>query len=515
MIRLGLVVNPVAGLGGRVGLGGSDGTEVQRRALSLGAVPCAGERAAAALAELACRTRDFELVTASGAMGEAAARTASVAARVVYRSRLGAPGTPGATGATGPRDTVEAVRALVAEGVGLLLFAGGDGTARDVLDALGEAAGVPVLGIPTGVKMHSAVFAVNPRAAGEVAATWASARTRPQVRDAEVMDRDEAELRLGRLTSRLYGWLPVPYVPVRVQQRKAGSTVVPPEAVGGIAAELASRLTPDEFLILGPGTTTQAVAAALGAEVPLTGVSALVRADGEGGVRTCGCVAGTCGCVGGAAGTCGCVEGVAGTCGCVVAGRAVPRAPKCPPPSPSVSLPPNPVELRPPRPLGRRGRPPGAERAGKGAAPLAPGPPRSAPAPPPGPAPDGSAPAQPQHRPHPARSPAPPPYRTAATHLTSTHLLTLTHHHPALIALSPIGGQGFLLGRGNQQISPEVLRAVGPDKLLVLATESKLAALHGRPLLIDTGDASLDAELSGYLTVLTGRGRTALYRLSH
>ncbi|MFJ2743797.1 ATP-NAD kinase family protein [Streptomyces sp. NPDC087440] len=452
-MRLGLVVNPVAGLGGRVGLGGSDGRDVQRRAVELGAVPGAGERSAVALGELACRAREFELFAASGAMGEESARAAGVPVRVVYRSR------PGATGA---RDTVAAVRALAGV-VDLLLFAGGDGTARDVLEA---DAGIPVLGIPTGVKMHSAVFAVNPRAAGEIVAGWASGLGRPEIRPAEVMDRDETELRRGRLTSRLYGWLPVPYVPVRVQQRKAGSSGVSPEAVGGIAAELGSRVGEGDVLVLGPGTTTRAVAAALGAEIPLTGVTALVReaaGDGCGCGCGCGCVEGCCSC----RGLCPRTPGLAPapplhldprgsctvSCGCVVAGRAVPRAPEgaaAQPPSPSAS-----------------------------------------------------------------RRQAAPSYRPLATHLTSAQLLTLATHHPLLLALSPIGGQGFLLGRGNQQISPEVLRTLTPGKLLVLATEAKLAALHNRPLLIDTGDDALDAELSGYVTVLTGRGRTALYRLSH
>ncbi len=471
MIRLGLVVNPVAGLGGRVGLGGSDGTRTQRRAVELGAVPCAVDRSTAALAELACRTRDVELLTAAGAMGEASARAAGLPARVVHRPRH--------PGATGPRDTVEAVGALAGD-VDLLLFAGGDGTARDVLAALGEEARLPVLGIPTGVKMHSAVFAVHPRAAGEIAAGWASGPGRPRLRPAEVMDRDEAELRHGRLASRLYGWLPVPYVPVRVQQRKAGSTGASPEALGGIAAELASRAGAEDLLVLGPGTTTRAVAAALGAEVPLTGVTALVRADGGGGASHCPCREphpGTLECTPLAPLHSDPQHDGTFPCGCAVVDRAVPRAP-------DGALPP----LESPRVVGR---PPSRSR------------------------PAGTPPAPPHPPARPERPPGLPPYRPLATHLTSARLRALARHHPLLLALSPIGGQGFLLGRGNQQISPEVLRTLAPGKLLVLATEAKLAALHGRPLLIDTGDDALDAELSGYVTVLTGRGRTALYRLSH
>ncbi|SFY06176.1 NAD(+)/NADH kinase [Streptomyces atratus] len=380
MTRVGLVVNPVAGLGGRVGLGGTDGPDRARTALSLGARPLAGARAAAALGELAARAgepaRDELLVvTAAGPLGAESAAAAGLTERIVYAAGTGRD--------TSAADTAAAVRAVVAEGVGLLLFAGGDGTARDVLGALGDVP-CPVLGVPTGVKMHSAVFAVSPRAAGEVAAAWLARTGRVRVRDAEVMDRDEDALGEGRVTSRLFGWLPVPDVPVRVQQRKTGSSAALPEAVGGIAAEAAERVGAG-LLVLGPGSTTRAVAAALGADVSLTGVDVLA--------------------------------------------------------------------LRP-------GHPP----------------------------------------------------RVVARDAGEDALLALG---PAWIALSPIGGQGFLLGRGNQQISPRVLRAAGGrERLLVLCTETKLAALGGRPLLLDTGDDALDAELSGHLPVITGRRRTSLYRLA-
>ncbi|MGW1408784.1 ATP-NAD kinase family protein [Streptomyces sp. NPDC002403] len=383
MTKVGLVVNPVAGLGGRVGLGGTDGPDRARTALSLGARPQAGARATAALGELAARTggpaRDGLLVvTAAGPLGAESVAAAGLTERIVYAAGTGRD--------TSAADTAAAVRAVVAEGVGLLLFAGGDGTARDVLGALGSPGDVscPVLGVPTGVKMHSAVFAVSPRAAGEVAAAWLARTGGVRLRDAEVMDRDEDALGQGRVTSRLFGWLPVPDVPVRVQQRKTGSGAAAPEAVGGIAAEVAERVGAGR-LVLGPGSTTRAVAAALGADVSLTGVDVL--------------------------------------------------------------------DLRP-------GRPP----------------------------------------------------RVVARDAGEDALLALG---PAWIVLSPIGGQGFLLGRGNQQISPRVLRAAGGrERLLVLCTEAKLAALGGRPLLLDTGDDALDAELSGHLPVITGRRHTSLYRLA-
>lgn len=372
--RIALVVNPVAGLGGRVGLKGSDGAAVQQRARDLGARPSAADRAHLTIRHLRLLAPEVDLLTAGAPMGFEGVGT------VVHRPA----GEP-----TGAADTRAAVRALTGAGAELLLFCGGDGTARDVLDALGPAAAVPVLGIPAGVKMHSAVFALHPRAAAEVAAAWARGAG-VRLTPAEVVDRDEEALRAGRVGARLYGHLTVPVLPARVQQRKSGSTATDPTALAGIAAgiaaEVSERAGPGALLALGPGTTTHAVAVALGApEASLTGVDVL-RLNGDGAAR---------------------------------------------------------LELRDAR---------------------------------------------------------------------ADQLLTLPR--TPWIALSPIGGQGFLLGRGNQQLSPELLRAAGPGRLLVLATEAKLAALAGRPLLLDTGDAALDHALSGHTRVITGRHASAVYRLT-
>ena len=167
MPRLGLVVNPLAGIGGRVGLKGSDGAETVLRALALGAQAQASRRAAQALQALRNATRlaaqssyttrgdGLELLTFPAEMGEEAARLAGWPARVVGRIR------PGATSA---EDTHRAAQEMEALGVDLLLFAGGDGTARDICQAVANR--LPVLGIPAGVKIHSAVYAVRPEAAG-------------------------------------------------------------------------------------------------------------------------------------------------------------------------------------------------------------------------------------------------------------------------------------------------------------------------------------------------------------
>jgi predicted polyphosphate/ATP-dependent NAD kinase len=102
-----------------------------------------------------------------------------------------------------------------------------------------------------------------------------------------------------------------------------------------------------------------------------------------------------------------------------------------------------------------------------------------------------------------------------ASDVGDARLAGLIEGRPTRVVVTPIGGQGFLFGRGNQQIGPDVLRAIlrrgGRDAIMVVATPAKLAALGGRPLLVDTGDAALDRELAGYLRVTTGRAEQTPY----
>ena len=158
---IGLLVNPVAGLGGSLALKGSDGGEVRERveAMSTEERARAQHRAERALVPLVDISERIELLTVPGAMGEDAAKGAGLAYRCIAN-------TGSETGLTTAEDTRSAARALIEQGADLLVFAGGDGTARDVFDAVGER--FPVLGIPAGVKMHSGVFAVSPEAAGEL-----------------------------------------------------------------------------------------------------------------------------------------------------------------------------------------------------------------------------------------------------------------------------------------------------------------------------------------------------------
>ncbi|MGE5123428.1 MAG: ATP-NAD kinase family protein, partial [Acidobacteriaceae bacterium] len=199
MKRIGLVVNPVAGLGGRVGLKGSDGADIQQRALELGAVPRSMDRATEALTHLIPMKTDLEILTYPGNMGEVSALHAGFIPHVSGNLP---------SGPTTAEDTQRAVAEMMQEDISLLVFAGGDGTARDVCSACGTE--IPSLGIPTGVKIHSAVYAINPRAAGELAAAHLQSQTKLIL--AEVMDLDEDLFRQGHVSPRLYGYLRVPYL---------------------------------------------------------------------------------------------------------------------------------------------------------------------------------------------------------------------------------------------------------------------------------------------------------------
>jgi predicted polyphosphate/ATP-dependent NAD kinase len=161
--RLGLIVNPLAGIGGKVGLKGSDTAEIQERALELGAVLQAETRTVWALEAMKTLGADVEIVTYPGEMGEDAVRRSGFEPTVIGSIERGR---------TTARDTKKAARELRALNVELLLFAGGDGTARDVYDAVADS--IPVLGIPAGVKIHSAAYATSPRAAGSLAASFLS-----------------------------------------------------------------------------------------------------------------------------------------------------------------------------------------------------------------------------------------------------------------------------------------------------------------------------------------------------
>jgi predicted polyphosphate/ATP-dependent NAD kinase len=369
--RLGLIVNPIAGIGGRVGLKGSDGAEIQKRAVELGAVPQAMSRAIEALERLKA-VEGLQIVTYPGEMGEDAARACSFEPEIIGSI------TPGRTTA---QDTQDAASEMQRQGVDLLLFAGGDGTARDIYAAVGTS--LPVLGIPAGVKIHSAVYATHPRSAGQLAALYLQGKV-SGLREVEVMDIDEEAFRRNQLSARLHGYLKIPFRTSLVQSQKMPS-VGEASALAAIAEDIVTKMEEDVLYIIGPGTTTRAIAEEMGLDKTLLGVDAVLDR------------------------------------------------------------------------------------------------------------------------------------RLVARDASESQLLALLDEHgdgKARIVVTPIGGQGYLFGRGNQQISPQVIERVGRERIIAVSTPGKLYALGSQPLLVDTGSRAVDEMLTGYLILVTGYNERAVRKVA-
>ena len=377
MKKIGLIINPVAGMGGSVGLKGTD--HVVEEALRRGAVPGSEKRAETALRELLPYKDELLICTGAGHMG------GELAQRMGFRTEVfpvgtdtGAAKTPADTDilaasafcfATAGSDTIALGKRLLNEQADLLLFAGGDGTARDIYQAVGTE--LVCVGIPAGVKIHSPVYAKNPGAAGKLAAMWMSGRIK-RYEEKEVLDIDEDAYRSGHINTALYGYLKIPAERALTQNRKAPTPLSDEAAIESIAYEVTDHMEPDVVYLVGAGTTTRGVMKKLGLPNTLIGVDVVEN-------------------------------------GKVLENDA----------------------------YGER-------------------------------------------------------------------ILSHIRGKRAKLILTVTGGQGFLFGRGNQQLTPEVIRTVGKENLIILATSSKLAELRGNPLLVDTGDDALNEELCGYYRVITG-----------
>ena len=374
VLHIGLVVNPLAGLGGSLGLKGSDGQVMRDRLDELTPEQRhrALDRVERALRPLAGAGGAVTFSTWGGGMGADALAHLAIPHTVL--------GTPEGEGSTA-QDTRKAVQELRARGVDLILFAGGDGTARDIFDVVGSS--FPVLGIPAGVKMHSGVFAVSPEAAGELLLQLVQGGL-VGLMPREVRDIDEEAFRNNQVRSRFYGEMLVPGEGRYLQHTKVGGRESPELVADDIADWLVEHMETDRTYFIGPGSTTAGIMARLGLENTLLGVD-VVR-NGE----------------------------------------------------------------------------------------------------------------------------------VLANDADEATLLKLLAEAPdgAAIVVTVIGGQGNVFGRGNQQFSPEVIRRVGLDNILVVAAKSKIAALEGRPLLVDTNDPELDRELSGWRPVITGYEDRIMYRVS-
>ena len=368
--KLGLIVNPVAGLGGSVALKGSDGEDTAAKAIALGAEPKSKSRTKAALEVLVPHQSNITIYTVNDEMGEQTAKALGFNTQVVYQSNS----------PTTSDDTEAAARLLQQQGVDLILFAGGDGTARNICHAVEDS--VPVLGIPAGCKIHSGVYAITPKAAGRVVEMLVKGEL-VTLSDADVMDIDEVAFRQGTVKAKRYGEMQVPSEVRYVQAVKNGGKETDELVLADIAAYVVSEMDADTLYVMGSGSTVGAVMEEMGLENTLLGVDlvedqALVGQD-----------------------------------------------------------------------------------------------------------------------------------------LTAQQLLELTTGRETKLVITLIGGQGHIFGRGNQQLSPALIKAIGRDNIIVVATKTKLQALNGRPLICDTGDSELDDELSGYIRVTSGFNDHIMYAVGH
>lgn len=261
---VGLIVNPIAGMGGSVGLKGTDG-DIYKTALELGAQPVTPRRTKDCLSRIASKD-DITLFVAPGKMGEEYVEVLDIPFAVI--------GTVGEE--TSGEDTKRIATEMVSRSIELLIFVGGDGTARDIYDAIDS--DVPVVAVPSGVKVFSSVFAVSARAAAEMVDAFVEGT---DVTEEEVLDIDEEAFREDRLASRLYGYLLVPNVHGFLQPGKAASnvSVSSVESKKEIAAYVVEEMDQETLYLLGPGTTLSAIADEMGVSKTLLGVDAVLGGE--------------------------------------------------------------------------------------------------------------------------------------------------------------------------------------------------------------------------------------------
>jgi predicted polyphosphate/ATP-dependent NAD kinase len=360
--RIGFLINPIAGMGGRVGLKGTDG--LVEKAQQMGAEPIASKRASQFLQALLRLSSDIiqvEWVSCPDPMGTREMLEVGITPEVIPMEL---------EEHTHASDTKKAIELFKEREIELLVFVGGDGTARDIHDALGEDSKMLVLGIPAGVKMYSGIFAYSPEVAARVVMDWLQGDTLEE--SFEIMDADEDAIRSDEFAVKLYGFLKGPLVPARMQGSKLTSptTVDEQDNQEAVARTLIEDMVDGDAYVLGPGSTVRTFAKVLGVEKTLLGVDV---------------------------------------------------------------------------------------------------------------------------------------YQSGQIHLdvNEQQLIDLVPDFlHAWIVVSPIGNQGMLFGRGNQQISPNIIRRIPPEQILVIATHSKIASLAERGLHVDTGDPEVDKMLSGFIRVL-------------
>jgi predicted polyphosphate/ATP-dependent NAD kinase len=358
VFRLGLIINPYAGVGGSVGLKGSDGKQIRDEAMARGAEQRAPQRMSRALGVLKPYRQDIEIFCFSGDMGGDIATSLGFKTHILG-SALNEP--------SEAADTCAAAAKLMENAIDLILFAGGDGTARLIADVVGLRQ--PVLGVPSGVKMHSGVYAISPEAAGEIVKQLLSGQL-VNIAERDVKDIDEEAFRNGQVRARFYG---------------SAGTERDELAQLDVAQEMIQQLEPEVLYLVGPGSTTQVFLQEVGLEGSLLGVDLMLD------------------------------------------------------------------------------------------------------------------------------------HQLIAQDLSAAQILDAINQFDGAIKMiiTAIGGQGHIFGRGNQQLTPEIIRRIGKENIFIIAARGKMLALSGRPLLVDTNDPELDNALRGYMRVITGYNESIMYPIGY
>jgi predicted polyphosphate/ATP-dependent NAD kinase len=371
MLTFGFIINPMAGIGGSVGLKGSDGADIVAEAMRRGAEKKSQQRAQIALSVIADLKDRVRFITCPGDMGEHVLSALGFEFSVIELA---------VSEPTTAQDTQRAAELMLNQPIDCLVFAGGDGTARDICAMVNEQ--LPVLGIPAGVKIHSGVYGVTPTASGEVMRQFIEGGL-VDIAEAEVRDLDEAAFRQDQVRARHYGDMKVIRSGHFVQAVKEGGVEVEALVLADIADYIAGEMEDDTLYLIGSGKTTQAISEGIGVDNTLLGVDAVIN------------------------------------------------------------------------------------------------------------------------------------HELVASDLSEQEILHWLDKVPQARAIvSVMGGQGHVFGRGNQQFSPKVLARLGKENFWVVSTKTKLVNLDGRPLIIDSGDPSLDRAWAGSIRVITGYQNEVIYPLA-
>ncbi len=367
---IGFIINPIAGMGGKVGLKGTDGIEVLREAKRLGAIKESEKKADKTIEYISENLGDLnlEILTCSGEMGENLCKKYNLNYKTIDND---------IEDTQDYKLTEMAAKIMMENNVELLVFAGGDGTARNIYNIVRDK--IPVIGIPTGVKIHSAVFAINPKNAGRVVIDFLK-NDNSECVEAEVMDIDEKLLKEDRLVAKLYGYMKIPFEKKHIQSLKVGGISKDDVLQREIASFIVDKMEDGINYIIGPGTSTREIMNVLDLPYSLLGID-IVRDK-----------------------------------------------------------------------------------------------------------------------------------KIIVKDANESQILDIVKKGNSKIIVSLIGGQGYIFGRGNHQISFKVLENIDKEDIIIISTVNKILDLEGRPMLVDTGNDLIDKKIQGYYRLIVGYDEEYVYK---